>query len=97
MIRLADGSYEVSSNKSMVRALRHLCTIRCEVAVRYLAMELEPNLSPSVQDLREYRMPGTAVGECHKIYLAKLLPVLKMSHDANENKKKAFDARGACL
>ena len=74
-----------------------MCKIRCDVAVRYLALEPVPNLNPSVQDLRKYIMPGTAVGECHRIYLEKLRPVLERNHELNPRRKHKFDSRAACV
>ena len=75
--------------------LTQLISIRTDVARRYFAWETPANNDPSLQQLREYDMPGTAVQECHQIFRSKLEDVLRKVHDRNVNRKKDFDGRAA--
>ena len=95
-MRLLDGSMEVTSDRTMKIAVKNLCPIRCEVAATYLAVEQVPNLSPSVQVLRSYELPGTAVSKCHEILSGRLLNAMKEHHEANPNRKRIFNQRAAC-
>ena len=93
---MLDGSLQVTSVDTMFVAVRDLCIIRGNVAEKYLALEQVPNLSPSVEDLLAYDMPGTAVSECHEILSERLLPAMKAYHEANPNRKHKFRKRDAC-
>ena len=95
-MRMLDGSLQVTSVDTMVGAVMNLCIIRGGVAVKYLALEQVANLSPSVEDLPAYDMPGTAVSECHEILSERFLPALKAFHEANPNRKHNFRKRDAC-
>ena len=93
-MRLLDGSMEVTSDRTMKIAVKNLCLIRFEVAATYLAVEQAPNLSPSLQVLRSYELPGTAVAKCHEVLLGRLLNAMKGHHEANPNhKNKLFSLR----
>ena len=95
-MRMLDGSLQVTSVDTMKMAVMNLCLIRGGVAVKYLALEQVPNLSPSVEVLLSYDMPGTAVSECHEILSERLLPAMKAYHEANPNRKRKFRQRDAC-
>jgi hypothetical protein len=86
----------VTSDDAMKMALAQWCSIRLDIARRYLAKETPPIKDPSLQQLREYNMPGTAIQECHTMFRAKLEDVLRKSHEGNEKKKKPFESRAAC-
>ena len=94
---LLDGSKQVTNTHAMKRAVKHLCMIRGKVAAKYLSIEpTRPNHHPTVMQLRDYKMTGTAVKECHDIFKDKLKVALRVHHEANPNRKKPFDLRGAC-
>ncbi len=95
-MRMLEGSLQVTSVDTITGAVMNLCLIRGGVAVKYLALEQVPNLSPSVEVLLAYDMPGTAVSERHEILSERLLPAMKAYHEANPNGKHKFRKRGAC-
>ena len=95
-MRMLDGSLQVTSLEVMADAVLNMCLIRGDVAGRYMKLEQVPNLSPSVEVLRSYDMPGTAVSMCHEILSGRLLNAMKENHEANPNRKNKFNQRAAC-
>ena len=91
-IALLDGSTRVTSSEDMTKVLTQLISIRTDVARGYFAWETPANNDPSLQQLREYDMPGTAVKECHDIFRSKLYDVQEREQEEGLRRSRSIQS-----
>ncbi len=82
---------QISAPRPFKKAIRFLCEIRARVARLYIAKGTPPITNPTVRQLRDYELPGSAVGECHSQFQFHLRQLLQKHHKDNKNKKKEPD------